>query len=221
MIPLWLLLKKTANSHSQDNAASPLMAGSLFRAILADQPYPEALFQNLMLRIFSEQDEYNEKGTRISEKIGSVRAAGLKAYLLKNHSNRWEGKITMNVNDNCRDMAYVLGRLFSVLENVQQNANPGINATIKDRYFNSACATPASVFPILLKLANSHLAKIDTPFQIAFNKKIGHLLSLIVMPDEGSPIPNRLSLEEQGAFVLGYYQETQDRYTKKGEKEND
>lgn len=127
----------------------------------------------------------------------------------------------MNVNDNCRDMAYVLGRLFSVLENVQQNANPGVNATIKDRYFNSACATPASVFPILLKLANSHLAKIDTPFQIAFNKKIGHLLSLIVMPDEGSPIPNRLSLEEQGAFVLGYYQETQDRYTKKGEKEND
>ena len=65
----------------------------------------------------------------------------------------------MNVNDNCRDMAYVLGRLFSVLENVQQNASPGINATIKDRYFNSACATPASVFPILLKLANSHLPK--------------------------------------------------------------
>ena len=53
----------------------------------------------------------------------------------------------MNVNDNCRDMAYVLGRLFSVLENVQQNANPGINATIKDRYFNSACATPARYSP--------------------------------------------------------------------------
>ena len=221
IIPLWLLLKKTANSHSQDNAASPLMAGALFQSILTGRIYPEALFQNLMLRIFSEQDEYSEKGTRISEKIGSVRAAGLKAYLLKNHPSRWEGKIFMNVNDNCREMAYILGRLFSVLENVQQSANPGINATIKDRYFNSACATPASVFPVLLKLANSHLAKLETPFQVVFNKKIRHLLSLIIMPDEGVPIPNRLSLEEQSAFVLGYYQETQDRYTKKGEKEND
>lgn len=62
----------------------------------------------------------------------------------------------MGLEETCNDTAYILGRLFSVLESIQKEANQGINATIKDRYFNSACATPASVFPILFKLENSH-----------------------------------------------------------------
>ena len=127
----------------------------------------------------------------------------------------------MGINENCKEISYILGRLFSVLENIQKKANPGINTTIKDRYFNSACATPASVFPVLLKLANAHLGKLGEGSQVFFNKKIGELLSHVSMPDQGTPLPNHLNLEEQGAFVLGYYQETQVWYTKKGEESND
>ena len=123
----------------------------------------------------------------------------------------------MAVNENCNDVSYVLGRLFSVLENIQQSANPGINSTIKDRYFNSACATPASVFPVLLKLANAHLGKLDQPIAVYFSKKLGMLMDKIVMPQRGMPFPAILTLDEQGAFILGYYQETQARYTGKKE----
>ena len=65
----------------------------------------------------------------------------------------------MALNENSTNVAYTLGRTFAVLEAIQEEANPGINATIKDRYFNSACATPASIFPVLFKLENSHIKK--------------------------------------------------------------
>ena len=67
----------------------------------------------------------------------------------------------MGLNEECIETSYVLGRIFAVLESIQKDANPGINATIRDRYFNSACATPASIFPVLIKLKNSHIKKID------------------------------------------------------------
>lgn len=220
MIPLWRTLKATVNPHAKDSASSPLLAGSLLRAVFTDSLYPEAMFQNIMLRIFSDQDsDSGEKGRKV-EKVSYTKAAFIKAYLLKNKKQRWEDEIFMAVNENCREISYVLGRLFSVLENIQMQANPNINTTIKERYFNSACATPASVFPTLLKLANAHMDKLkdNTPASIFFKKKIGSLMEKITMPDEGTPLPNRLSLEEQGAFVLGYYQETQARYAGKKEE---
>lgn len=220
MTPLWRTLKATVNPHAKDSASSPLLAGSLLRAVFTDSLYPEAMFQNIMLRIFSDQDsDSGEKGRKV-EKVSYTKAAFIKAYLLKNKKQRWEDEIFMAVNENCREISYVLGRLFSVLENIQMQANPNINTTIKERYFNSACATPASVFPTLLKLANAHLDKLkdNKSISIFFKKKIGSLMEKITMPDEGTPLPNRLSLEEQGAFVLGYYQETQARYAGKKEE---
>ena len=124
----------------------------------------------------------------------------------------------MAVNTETTEISYVLGRLFSVLEDIQKNAIPEINATIKRRYFNSACTTPAAVFPILLKLTNSHISKFEKPKAIYFKKKMGALMDQIAMPNTGMPFPKRLNLEEQGAFVLGYYQETQARYVKKQEE---
>ena len=217
IIPLKWILKETANSHSTDSAASPLLAGALFRSIFTDGLYPAAVFQNIMLRIFADRDEVTSKGTTI-KKINYVKAAFIKAYLLRNHKQRWEEKLTMSVNENCNEIPYVLGRLFSVLESVQSKANPGIKATIKDRYFNSACATPSSIYPILIKLSNAHLGKIEGGLQIYYSKKIQELLSKIAMPNHGTPLPNRLALEEQGAFILGYYQETQARFTSKEEQ---
>lgn len=124
----------------------------------------------------------------------------------------------MKVNENCKEISYILGRLFSVLESIQKEANPGISSTIKDRYFNAACSTPAVTYPVLLKLANAHLKKIkNEAFRINDSKKVQALMAEIPMPESGNPFPKRLSLEEQGAFILGYYQETQARYSKKEE----
>lgn len=217
-IPLWKTLKATANPNGKEQAASPLLAGSLFRAVLQNTKYPASAFQNILLRIFADQDKAADGGRSAVEKISHTKAAFIKAYLLKNGQEHWEGKLQMALNENCNDVSYVLGRMFSLLENIQQGANPGINTTIKERYFNSACATPASVFPILLKLANTHLSKLDGGKAVYFKKKMGVLMDKIMMPDEGIPFPARLTLEEQGAFILGYYQETQARYKGKEEE---
>lgn len=217
-IPLWKTLKATVNPNGKEQAASPLLSGSLFRAVLQDTKYPASAFQNILLRIFADQDKAADGGRSAVEKISHTKAAFIKAYLLKNYKEHWEGKLQMALNENCNDVSYVLGRMFSLLENIQQGANPGINTTIKERYFNSACATPASVFPILLKLANMHLSKLDGGKAVYFKKKMGALMDKIMMPDEGIPFPARLTSEEQGAFILGYYQETQARYKGKEEE---
>ena len=217
-IPLWKTLKATANPNGKEQAASPLLAGSLFRAVLQNTKYPASAFQNILLRIFADQDKAADGGRSAVEKISHTKAAFIKAYLLKNGQEHWEGKLQMALNENCNDVSYVLGRMFSLLENIQQGANPGINTTIKERYFNSACATPAPVFPILLKLANTHLSKLDGGKAVYFKKKMGALMDKIIMPDEGIPFPARLTSEEQGAFILGYYQETQARYKGKEEE---
>lgn len=206
-IPLWRILKETANPNSKENCISPLIAGSLLRAVLENTKYPESVYHQVLMRVFKDQE------------INHTKAAFIKAYLLKNATKHWEGKLQMAVNTETKDISYVLGRLFSVLEDIQQNAIPEINATIKKRYFNSACTTPAAVFPILLKLTNSHIGKFEKPKAIYFKKKLGALMDQIEMPNTGMPFPKRLNLEEQGAFVLGYYQETQARYVKKQEEE--
>ena len=210
-LPLWRLLKESVNPNATKKQALPLLAGSLLRSILQDAPYPEAMYRQFLLRIKAESGD---------AKISYPRAAFVKAYLLKNHQEKWGGEITMNVNENCKAVPYVLGRLFAVLEGLQQDSSE-VSATIKDRYFNAACATPGAVFPVLLKLANAHLNKLGrTNKGLAVNtqKKLGSLMEKIPMPDEGNPIPGRLTLDEQGMFILGYYQETQARYTKKEEQ---
>ena len=116
---------------------------------------------------------------------------------------------------------YVLGRLFAVLEFIQREANPGINATIRDRYFNSACATPASVFPILIKLKNSHMKKIERESagtKVYYEKLLTELIGKIELSEKMQGFPSRFSLEEQGKFMLGYYHQVQKRYEKKEEK---
>ena len=121
----------------------------------------------------------------------------------------------MSVNETSTYLPYVLGRLFSVLEEVQEAANPGINTTIKDRYFNSACATPVSAFPTLIKLSQKHLQKLPAGRAVYYNRQITDLMAQL--PDTG--FPARFNLPEQGAFEIGYYHQTQKRYTRKNEEE--
>ena len=120
----------------------------------------------------------------------------------------------MSLNEQSTIPAYVLGRLFAVLEKVQFEAVGDINASIKDRYFTAACASPASVFPILLRLSQHHISKAE--FGRASDRRIQDILNLLDV--ELNPIPQRLSLDEQGVFVLGYYHQRAAFYEPKNEK---
>lgn len=117
----------------------------------------------------------------------------------------------MGLNKDCNDAAYVLGRLFSVLETIQKEANPTITTTIRDRYFNSACATPAVIFPVLIKLKNSHVKKLERDkggTKVYYEKELTEIMGKL------DDFPKRLSLEQQGQFDLGYYHQQQEKYKK-------
>ncbi len=203
IMPLWALLRETVNQKSSDKSPLPQLAGDMMKCMLGGGRYPETLMNQTMLRIRAERD------------ITRGKAGIIKAYLIRNTENLPDREqITevtkVSLNTDSAYTPYVLGRLFAVLEGIQQAANPGINATIKDRFFNSACATPAAVFPILLKLTNSHLKKMDTGKTVYWSRQLGELLECL-----GTDFPAHLTLQEQGAFILGYYHQTQKRFEKK------
>mgnify|MGYP004613241037 CR=1 FL=1 len=194
------LLYETANKKSNDKSASPVLVGGLMRAILNDTPYPAALRSAVILRI------------RAERKVSRGQAALLKAILLKNPAPI-EGKeiCTVALNQDSAYTPYVLGRLFSVLEAIQSAANKGINTTIKDRFFNSAAATPAIIFPRLTQLAQAHLRRLNSVAQ-----KIWYEQQLIALHEKlPEVLPARLSLAEQESFFIGYYHQTQKRFEKK------
>jgi len=200
------ILKETVSPKASDQSAAPLLAGSVFRAILQNTPYPAALYNAIINRVRADQDE------KFTKKINYARAAIIKAYLLRKYRNQPQNKIqevlVMSLNEQSAIPAYLLGRLFAVLEKVQQEAIGDVNASIKDRYFTSACASPASVFPILLRLSQHHISKVGAYYH---DKRIEEILNKLDV--ENNPIPAHLSLDEQGIFVLGYYHQRKDLWT--------
>lgn len=201
-IPVWRMLKETVNPNSREKKPAADMAGDTLRAILTNTPYPATLLNGVTLRI------------RADREMNRTRAAILKAYYLKNRNPFVpEEVLTVSLNRDSNHEAYVLGRLFSVLEAIQSDANPGINATIRDKYFSSASATPGVVFPTLVNLAQKHLRKLDEGKKIFYDKQLTELMSKL-----GETYPNRMNLPQQGAFQLGYYHQTQYRFTKKEDK---
>lgn len=206
-IPIWRMLSATVNQKSKDKSPSKIMAGETLRAVLTDTYYPASLLNGVTLRI------------RAERQIDRTRAAIIKAYYLKNPNPQIPKEVlTVSLNPNCDDTAYVLGRLFSVYEAIQSAANPGINTTIKDKYFNSAAATPAAIFAILGNLAQKHLSKLkgnNRGLCVFYEKQLAEVTSLLQ-----SSFPDRMTLPQQGSFQLGYYHQTQARYQKKEEQEN-
>ena len=203
-LPLWAMLQETVNLNSRDKSPSPAMAGATARAVFSGGRYPASLLEAVMLRIRAERN------------ITWGRAAIIKAYYLKNpHKDCPEEVLTMSLNEASTNPAYTLGRLFSIYEAVQQAANPGINATIKDKYFNSAAAMPSSIFPVLNNLYQKHLRKLEQGQRVYYDKQVSALKVVL-----GTEFPARMTLAQQGSFDLGYYHQTQKRYTKKGENEN-
>lgn len=203
MLPLWRLLKATVNEKSKDKTPPPKMTGETLRAILTGGRYPATLYQQVQIRIKADRE------------ITWERMAIVKAYLLRNSNDeKIKEGMTVQLNDQTTYQPYVLGRLFAVLEAIQERANPGINSTIKDKYFSSACATPGVVFPILMSLKDKHLRKLDGGVRVYFDKQVSELMMLL---SEDYPI--HLSLQDQGVFQIGYYHQKQKRFEKKNQEE--
>ena len=195
---IWRLLKSTAALGKAENIL-PNLEGDLIRAILEGAPFPATLFQQVLLRIKRERE------------VTTERAQLIKAYL----NRKWrisnpnqERSITMSLDPGNTNIGYRLGRLFAVLEKIQTEANPGINATIRDRFYASASSTPAVAFGNLMRLKQHHLAKLDNPGRrIYFEKLLGEILDAVDV------FPANLSLMDQGQFAIGYYHQNRDFYT--------
>ncbi len=187
---IWQILRETARVSDE---VSPLLAGALARAIVQGGFYPESLFAAMLRRIQADST------------INYLRAAMLKAVLVRNHQQT----IPTMLDPENTDPAYLLGRLFAVLEKSQDDALGSVNAGIRDRYYSAASATPASVFPRLLRTYQHHLGKLSMGAKINREKLVQEILGPVV------EFPRQLTLQKQGLFAIGYYHQRRDFFAKK------
>ncbi len=193
-LPLWRLLSETVNQNARDKSPLPRLPGETMRAILSGAPYPETLYTQVQLRL------------RAGDELSRGKAAIVKAYLIRNTAGcarypEYKEALQVALNENNTSIPYLLGRLFAVLERAQlKAANYSINTTIRDRYFNSASSTPAVIFPILVNLHQAHFKKLKPQDQKFYGDLVKQIYNGI-----GDNMPNRLSLQEQGVFQIGYY----------------
>lgn len=193
---IWRILVNTATQDKSENIP-PNLAGDFIRSIMEGTPYPASLLQAVLRRIRSDTEN----------RVKPVRAALIKAYLnryYRFHPNNAIKEINMELDVNQSSVGYQLGRLFATLEKIQEEANPGINATIRERFYGAACATPVTVFTNLLRLKNHHLAKLEHKGRvIEFERLLGEIMGNL------TDFPAHLDLHEQGRFAIGYYHQRQ------------
>jgi len=198
-ISIYRLLNETVPQSSDKKTVSPLLGGLIMRSILNNTTYPIPLYSAILSRV------------KVEGSINFVRAGFIKAYLLRLSRTRLldvkQDMITMSLNEESSNVPYRLGRLFAALEKAQYDTNREMKSTINSKYFSSASSTPAVVFPVLLKLAQHHIAKSEWGFKS--NQLIEQIL---VGVDE---FPAYLNLEDQGMFMLGYYHQRKAFFKKK------
>ena len=200
---IWRILVNIATQDDSENIP-PNLAGDFMRSILNGTPYPTTLLHAAINRIRSDT-EYRVK---------PVRAALIKAYLNRYnrfYPNKNQKEVSIELDVSQPSVGYQLGRLFAVLEKIQEEANPGINTTIRERFYGAACATPVTVFANLLRLKNHHLAKLENKGRvIAFEQLLSEIMGHLQV------FPSHLDLHEQGRFAIGYYHQRQDFFKAKG-----
>jgi CRISPR-associated protein Csd1 len=202
-LSLAALLKGSSRRKSDDSYdIPPNLGGDILRAILEDLPYPVSLLNAAMQRCRAEQE------------VTYPRAASIKACLNRaiRHANKarthQEREFDAMLDTANPNPAYRLGRLFATLEKIQEEASPGLNATIRDRYYGAASSTPVAVFATLLRLKNHHLGKLNPGRVIQMERLLGEIMEGL------ADFPRHLTLPDQGRFALGYYHQRQAFYTK-------
>ena len=181
----------------------PLLIGALMRSILLGTRYPEALFQKVMARIRVVEKDENNKTT---DRVNYFRASLLKAYLNRNHHKN----IPMSLDPNRKDTAYLLGRLFAALEKTQEDAHErDISATIRDRFYSAASATPGSVFSRILRTYQHHLSRLEYGLRVNREQLVQEIMAGV------EKFPAHLNLQDQGQFAIGYYHQRKHFFTKK------
>ncbi|MGD0912600.1 MAG: type I-C CRISPR-associated protein Cas8c/Csd1 [Terracidiphilus sp.] len=202
---LFRLLASTALQGKAENIL-PSLGGDTMRAILSGLPYPETLLLSAIRRVRAEQE------------VNYPRAALIKACInrrTRRDSPALEEEMHVSLDLANTNAGYRLGRLFAALEKVQDEASPGLNATIRDRFYGAASSTPVTVFSNLLKLSKHHLAKIENRGRaVNLEKLIGEIVDAI-NGDEG--FTAHLTIADQGRFAIGYYHQKQAFYAKKPE----
>ena len=189
-LPLWALLKSVESPGGQELA--PQLGARLFRSALSGVPFPRELLGLALrrLRLPPKDDE---------AVITRNRCALIKAVLTRQFRNAGRKELTVSLDESNHEVPYLLGRLFAVLERLQRAAQGDVNVSIRDRFFGSASATPALVFPRLLKLSIHHAGKADSS---GWLEKIKGQVMNALPP---ARFPGTLSLEDQGLFAVGYY----------------
>ena len=202
--PIWMACKSLLRPMSNEDIPSDY-AQSFLDAILNGSPFPVKILSAAVRRV------------RTDFYVSDVRAGLIKACLVRKN-NKYKEVIKMGLNKDNHDAAYLCGRLFAVLEKIQKDSVPGVklNRTVKDTYFTSASATPAAIFARMIPLSQKHLAKIENEGAVRY---LDNLVTDII--NDIAAFPKTLSLEEQAEFILGYYQQNKDLYTKKTEKQEE
>lgn len=206
---LFWCLVDIATERKVDNIP-PNLAGSIARAILEGAPYPSTLLHQTVRRIRAEQVRKDDR----KENVTRIRASLLKACLnrfQRTYPNN-EKEILLALDPVNTNSGYLLGRLFAVLEKIQEDAQPGINATIRDRFYGAASASPVTVFPRLIGLAQHHRSKLKVE-KPGLEKSLDRWTQEIMLglPPE---MPRHLQMEDQARFAIGYYHQRQALFTK-------
>jgi len=210
-IPLWRINKELVSPNSA-NAISPALQSDIFQAILNGTNYPYTLLETVVRRVCTDSDTDSNNKIKINE----VRAGLIKAFI--NRKARLNGdkeEITMSLDKENTNPAYLCGRLFAVLEKIQlEAADVKLNRTIKDAYFSSASSRPALIMPRLIDLSNYHLRKLKEGRVIYFSKLINEIMGKIK-----DSLPTNLSIMEKGEFQLGYFQQNKDFFAEQNKNE--
>lgn len=196
-LSLFRLLVATAVQGKAENIP-PNLAGEFMKAVLIGVPYPQALLGAAIRRCRAERE------------ITYPRASLIKAVLAREsrYYKKTAKEVGMSLDTTNSNVGYRLGRLFATLEKIQEEASPGINATIRDRFYGSASAAPVSAFPHLMKLKNHHLSKLENRGRaVNLERTIGEIMEGLM------DFPTHMSLPDQGRFAVGYYHQRQAFFT--------
>lgn len=200
-IALWQIKREMLSPKSKNEKVNPALMSRMIEAIMYGRAYPQSLLETMIRRVRIDEG---------SAKLNSIRAGVIKACINRNQEKE---ELKLSLDKTNQSQAYLCGRLFAVLEKLQQDAsNNSLNRTIKDAYFASASAKPALVFPKIIRLAQNHLNKVKYP--VFYNKLIGE-----IMDGLNGEFPETFRLMDQGRFDIGYYQQNQDLWKKADKSE--